>query len=67
MTTSELLKRYNEAFGNIMDETNCQRFRYSEAHRAITLAEVMQDNHRLVLAAEIIDHLGRNAKFEDGK
>ena len=57
MTTKKLLEKYNDAFKSVMDEKLVWRLRVSAAIRAMTLAEVMQDNERLLNAAEAADHL----------
>ncbi len=67
MSTKELLRRYNEAFAEGMDETNCHRYRYGAFNRALVLAEAMQDNERLINAATAAEAMGKNSIWRDGK
>lgn len=60
MNTKELLKRYNQAFADVMAEEKPWRLRLSQAIRAMTLAEIMRDNERMLNAAEVVDHLFAN-------
>lgn len=57
MKPTELLNRYNAAFKDIMDEARPLRLRITAAIRAMTYAEIMGDNERLLMAATAADDL----------
>lgn len=57
MSSKELMKRHDEAFAGVMNETRSLKLRVTDAIRAMTYAEVMKDNERMMNAATVVDAL----------